>query len=124
MGCLNCGVDFKMIVQDNGHRAINESVLKVGRESLDVIQRFLSGRVSREEMLAGLSGLRVNEVLTQYWGELTSDASYVPHWQVLQTLQGLVDEIAYQLGEYGESTLYDDIKEIAINLKRISEQNN
>jgi len=113
-----------MSVQANGRREINDAVLKVGKESLDVIQRFLSGRVSREEMLAGLSGLRVNEVLTQYWGQLTSDANYVPHWQVLQTLQGLVEEMAYQLGEYGESTLYDDIKEIAINLKRISEQDN
>lgn len=123
-GCHNCGVDFKMSVQANGRREINDAVLKVGKESLDLIQRFLSGRVSREEMLAGLSRLRVSEILTKYWGELISDASCVPHWQVLQTLQGLLEEMAYQLGEYGESTIYDDVKEIAKNLKRISEQNN
>lgn len=101
---------------------INEAVLGVGKVALGLIQRFLSGRVSRENLLEGLSGLRAGEVLSKYWGELTSDARYVPHWKVLQTLNGLVDELEYQLGEYGESTLHDDIKEIAINLKRISEQ--
>lgn len=104
------------------NREINEDVLRVGKESLGLIQRFLSGRVSREDLLAGLSDLRAGEVLSRHWGELTSDAKYVPHWQVLQTLMGLVEELEYQLGEYGESTLHEDIKEIAMNLKRISEQ--
>lgn len=103
-------------------REINEAVLEVGKESLDLIQRFLSGRVTREELLAGLSGTGVKEVLARYWGDLTSNSSYVPHWQVLQTLQGLIEEMTYQLGEYGESTIYEDVKEIAVNLKRISEQ--
>jgi len=103
-------------------KEINEAVLGVGKASLGLLQRFLSGRVSRDDLLAGLSGLRAGEVLSKYWEELTSDARYVPHWKVLQTLNGLVDELEYQLGEYGESTLHDDIKEIAINLKRISEQ--
>jgi hypothetical protein len=113
-----------MSVHDNGRREINEAVLEVGKESLDLIQRFLSGRVTREELLSGLSGTGVKEVLTRYWGDLASNSSYVPHWQVLQTLQGLIDEITYQLGEYGESTIYEDFKDIAINLKRIAEQNN
>lgn len=103
-------------------REINEAVLKVGKESLEMIQRFLSRRLSREDLLEGLTGLRAGELLSKYWGEFTSDAKYVPHWQVLQTLNGLVDELSYQLGEYGESTLHDDIREIALNLKRISQQ--
>lgn len=113
-----------MSAQTNGCREINEAVLKVGKESLDLIQRFLSGRVSREDLVEGLSGLHVDDVLMQYWGELTSDAKYVPHWKVLQTLSGLVDEMAFQVAEYGDSTIFDDIKEIAINLKTITEQNN
>jgi len=113
-----------MNMQADVRREINEVVLEVGKESLDLIQRFLSGRVTREELLAGLSGTGVKDVMTRYWGDLTSNSSYVPHWQVLQSLQGLIDEMSYQLGEYGESTLYEDFKEIAVNLKRISDQSN
>lgn len=108
----------------NGCKEINEAVLAVGRGSLELIQRFLSGRISREEMLEGLAVLQANEVLNKYWNELTSDAQYVPHWKVLQTLQGIVDEMAYQLAEYGDATLYEDIKEVALNLTRIAERNN
>ena len=103
---------------------IDQAVLEVGKKSLELIQPFLSGRLSREKLLDGLTCLRANEMLTKYWDELTSDARFVPHWQVLQTLQGLVDEMSYQLEEYGESTLHEDIKEIAKDLKRIAEQNN
>lgn len=112
-----------MSAQTDGCREINEAVLKVGKESLDLIQRFLSGRVSRDDMVEGLAKLHVNDVLMKYWGELTSDAKYVPHWKVLQTLSGIVDEMAFQVAEYGDSTIFDDIKEIAVNLKTISELN-
>jgi len=118
------GLICRMSIQSDGCKELNEIVLVVGKVSLDLIQRFLSGRISREEMMEGLAGLRINEVLTKYWGELTSDAKYVPHWNVLQTLQGVVDEMAYQLAEYGDSTLFDDLKDIATCLKRITDQNN
>lgn len=102
-------------------RSVDQAVMEVGKESLGMIQRFLSGRLPQEELLTGLSGLHVGEILSRHWGELTTDARYVPHWQVLQTLQGLIDELKYQLEEYGESTLHEDIKEIALNLKRIAD---
>lgn len=105
-------------------REIDEAVFEVGKESLEVIQRFVSGRVSREDLEDKLASLQVNQLLTKYWGELTSNAQYLPHWRVLQTLQGVVDEISYQLAEYGESTLFDDLKDIAASLKQISEKLN
>lgn len=113
-----------MHVQTNGWEEIDKAVFEVGKKALDLIQPFLSGRLSRAKMLEGLTELRANEMLTKYWDQLTSDARFVPHWQVLQTLQGLVDEMAYQLEEYGESTLHEDIKGIATSLKCIAEQNN
>ena len=103
---------------------INEAVLKAGKGSLDVIQRFLSGRETREVMIETLTGLEVNDVLNKYWNDLTTDANYVPHWRVLQTLQGMVDEMTYQLAEYGESSLFDDVKELAACIKIITNQNN
>jgi hypothetical protein len=113
----------RMIGQNKCCREINETVLEIGRESLVVIQQFLSGRLSREVMVEALAGLRAKDILSKYWGELTSDAKYVPHWMVLQTLQGVADEMAYQLAEYGDSTLFDDMKEIATSLKSIKDQN-
>lgn len=101
---------------------IHEEVMEVGKKALVLIQRFLSGRVHKEEFLAGMNELPAREILARHWEKLTSDPKYVPHWQVLQTLQGLVDELEYQLGEYGESTLHEDMNEIAVNLKRISDQ--
>lgn len=106
------------------NREIDEAVLEVGKESLEVIQRFVTGRVSREDLEDKLASLPVNQLLNRYWGELTSNAQYIPHWRILQTLQGVVDEISYQLAEYGESTLFDDLKEIATSLKQISERLN
>lgn len=106
------------------NREIDEAVLEVGKESLEVIQRFVTGRVSREDLEDKLASLPVNQLLSRYWGELTSNAQYIPHWRILQTLQGVVDEISYQLAEYGESTLFDDLKEIATSLKQISERLN
>ena len=103
---------------------IDEAVLEVGKGSLDVIQRFLSGRVTREALLETLVGLQVNDIMGKYWTQLTTDAKCVPHWRILQTLTGVVDEIAYQMAEYGESTMFDDMKEIALNLKLITNQYN
>ncbi|BAF60813.1 MAG: hypothetical protein HPY89_04555 [Pelotomaculum sp.] len=104
-------------------KGINEAVMEAGKKSLGLIQQFLSGRVSRQALLAGLSDLHVGDILSRHWNELVSDARYVPHWQVLQTLQGLTDEMEYQLKQYGESTLHEDIRIIAMNLQRIAEQN-
>jgi len=101
---------------------LNEAVMEMGKGSLTVIQRFLSGRVSRDDLLTALSNFPVREVMSEHWGELISDSKYVPHWKILQTLQGLLDELGYQLGEYGEATLHDDLREIALNMKIISEQ--
>lgn len=106
----------------NAPADINEKIMAVGKKALELIQRFLSGRVSREDFLAGMNALPAREILVRHWEELTSDARYVPHWQVLQTLLGLVEELEYQLGEYGESTLHEDMNEIAVNMKRIAGQ--
>lgn len=114
----------RMSIQANDFREINKAILEVGKGSLVVIQQFLSGRISRESMVEDLAGLQANDILTRYWDNLTSDARFVPHWHVLQTLQGVVEEMTYQSAEYGDSTLFDDLKELAINLKRISDQNN
>lgn len=100
---------------------IDKAVMKAGNESLELIQLYLSKRISKEELLSGLSRFNVEEIITENWEELTTDARYVPHWEVLQALQGIIEELEFQVGEYGESTLYDDFKDIAFNLKRISE---
>lgn len=103
------------------NKEISKLIIKIGNESLELIQNFLTKRVSKENLVAGLSRLRVEEIISDNWEKLTSDAGYVPHWQVLQTLQGIMEEFEYQVGEYGESTLYDDFKDIAVNLKCIAE---
>lgn len=107
-----------------GNNDVNAAVMGAGKESLRLIQQYLSGRASRNDLSRGLSEInnRVGGVLSTHWEELTSEPRFVPHWQVLQTLKGIVDELEFQLGEYGESTLYDDVKEIALNLKRIADQ--
>ncbi|MCL6635136.1 MAG: hypothetical protein K6T29_05130 [Peptococcaceae bacterium] len=104
------------------YQGLNAAVMEAGKEALSLIQRFLSGRVSRRDLLAGLGEITggLDGVMTQNWDQLTSDAAFVPHWQVLQALKGIVEELEYQLGEYGESTLYDDMKDLALNLKRIA----
>ena len=109
--------------QTYDRQEINEAVLKVGKGSLEVIQRFLSGRETREVMIETLTALEVNDILNKYWNVLTSDAKLVPHWRVLQTLQGMVDEMTYQIAEYGESSLFDDVKEVAACIKLITNQN-
>ncbi len=109
-----------MSVTAENSKDINSKVLSIGNESIALIQKFLTKRSTREELISGLTELKPGEILSGYWDDLTADAKYVPHWKVLQTLKGLVEELDYQLGEYGESTLYDDIKEIALNLKKIS----
>ena len=114
----------RMSGQTYSSQEINEAVLKAGKGSLEVIQRFLSGRESREVMIETLNALNVNDVLNRYWNVLTSDAKYVPHWRVLQTLQGMVDEMTFQIAEYGESSLFDDVKEIAACIKLITNLNN
>jgi len=109
---MNLPADFK---------ELSKSVIKIGNESLEMLQQFLSKHVSKESLVDGLPRLQVEEIMSENWDKLTSDARYVPRWQVLQTLQGLIAELEYQVGEYGESTPYDDFKDIAINLKRIAE---
>ncbi|OPZ73035.1 MAG: hypothetical protein BWY80_01011 [Firmicutes bacterium ADurb.Bin456] len=101
---------------------LNEAVMEVGKGSLTVIQQFLSGRVSKDDLSMALAALPVREVMSEHWEELTSNSQCVPHWKILQTLQGLIDELGFQLGEYGEATLHEDVKEIAINMKLITEQ--
>jgi len=96
--------------------------LEIGKGSLAPIQQFLSGRVSRDDLLMALSTFPVREIMSEHWGELISDSKYIPHWKILQTLQGLIDELGFQLGEYGEATLHEDVKEIALNMKIITER--
>lgn len=102
---------------------IDQAVMEAGKVALPLVQRFLSGRVTRQELWAGLAGIGVDRIICENWTELTSDPRYVPHWQVLQTLKGLIEELDYQFFEYGESTMYEDMKDIALNLKRIAELN-
>lgn len=101
---------------------INQAVMEAGKAALPLVQRFLSGRATRQDLSAGLAGIGIDKIITEHWLELTSNPRYVPHWEILQTLKGLIEELEYQFHEYGESTMYDDLKDIAINMKRISEQ--
>lgn len=100
---------------------IDQAVLEAGKAALPLVQRFLSGRVTRQDLSAGLAGIGVDKIISENWLELTSDPRYVPHWQILQTLKGLIEELDYQFCEYGESTMYEDMKDIALNLKRIAD---
>ncbi len=101
---------------------INEVVIKAGKEALALLHQFVAGRLTREELSSCLAGLDTDGIVSAYWPELTEEARFVPHWQVLQTLRGLMEELDYQLREYGESTIYEDIKEIALSLKLIEKQ--
>lgn len=113
-----------MAAEAEGNNDLNAAVMEAGIESLKLIQKYLSGRASRNDLLRGLGEINdnVSGVLAAHWEELTSGVKFVPHWQVLQTLKGIAEELEFQLGEYGESTLYDDVKEIAQSLKRIADQ--
>lgn len=103
-------------------KRIDQDVLEVGKSALHLLQRFLSGRVTRAELVDGLAELKIKDFINGYWGIITSDTRFVPHWHVLQILSGLAEDIDYQLSEHGPSTLHEDVKDIAVNLKRISER--
>jgi len=103
-------------------RDLDSLLLTGGNGVLQVMQKFLAGRVAREEFLDTLAKINsaVESVVPAWWEDLVRDPGLVPHWQVLQTLRGLQFELSYQFAEYGESTLNDDMREIALNLKRIA----
>lgn len=102
-------------------KKIDRLVLELGKTALNLVQRFLSGRVTRVELEEGLEALNIRDTLNEYWVSITSDPRFVPHLHVLQILSGLAEDIDYQLAEHGPSTLHEDVKDIAINLKRIAE---
>lgn len=103
-----------------GRREVDAAVIKAGKEALEAIQRFLTARITREELQEILSGLGIDNLLAEYWPAFTSDEQYAVHLNVLQMLDSLQREIDYQIDEYGVSTVYEDLKEIAGCLNRIA----
>ncbi len=99
---------------------VDAAVLYAGKEALEAIQRFLTARITREELQEILSGLGIDNLLTEYWPAFTSDEQYAVHLNVLQMLDSLRREIDYQIDEYGVSAVYEDLKEIAGCLNRIA----
>jgi len=101
---------------------LDSLLISEGNKALQLMQKFLSGRATRQEFLAGLAKIdsNIESIVPDWWESLVSDPALVPHWQVLQTLKGMLEELEYQFGEYGESTLFEDMKEIALSLKRIA----
>jgi hypothetical protein len=100
---------------------IDTQVWMIGRKALPLLQHYASGRIAREELLTQLRELKIDECIIRHWEQLTTDPCLVPHWQVLQTIWGLIEEGEFQLREYGHASLWDDIKEIAFNLKRVTD---
>ena len=101
-------------------REIDAAVLHAGKEALEAIQRFLTARITRDELQRTLTGLGIGNLLAEYWPALTCDEQYAVHLNVLQMLDSLSLEIDYQIDEYGVSAVYEDLKEIAGCLNRIA----
>lgn len=103
-------------------KVIDSAVMDMGNSALQLIRRFLSGRITRDELVRGISSFQVNDFMVRHWALITSDPVFVPHWHVLQILAGLSEDIDYQIREHGPATLHEDIKEMALNMKYISAQ--
>ncbi|WP_072867947.1 hypothetical protein [Desulfofundulus thermosubterraneus] len=113
-----------MAIQAEEKKKIDSAIMEMGNSALQLMQRFLTGRVTRDELIRGITDLQVNNFMARYWSFLTSDAAFVPHWQVLHILLGLSQDIDYQIREHGQATLHEDLKDLALNLMRISQQSN
>lgn len=98
---------------------LDRLVITVGEQALALFRQFTREQISAMELQARLRELEAGTIMARYWDVLTSDPESVPSFEVLQLLSSLEGEMEYQVQRYGESSLWDDLKELQLAMRRI-----
>ena len=91
----------------------------VGEQALALLRAFIREQLPQAELQQSLRELNAGQVMARHWGVLTTDPARADGLGVLQLVNSLEDNIEGQVQCYGESSLWDDLKELQTGLRRI-----
>jgi len=110
------------VTSETGHtrNELHRLAKDVGERALILLREFTREQISAIELQTRLRELKSGNIMTQYWDILTSDPQSAPCFEVLQLLSSLEGEMEHQVQSYGESSLWDDMTELQLAVRRVS----
>lgn len=98
---------------------LDRLALQIGDQALGLFRQFTREEISATELGIRLQELEAGAVMARYWDVLTREPASAPCFVVLQLVNSLAQDMPYQVQRYGESSLWDDLKELQLATRRI-----